>query len=428
MPRQTQRQPEMPEGQGPGFYQTRLSGRKTGRPSPREHHTIPAREQIEVAHGLRSFASVDPHQGQLFNIKTMPQTSEAGIASRHGVAPPMAVNAPGFMPGLKRKTERSASRAALTGIRKLGEEMGTDTPVKAAIERRVAAYHSGKDVPWYHRRTEVSPPIDPTAGGTRMLSHGGRYQLGEGEAPRLIGAAAQRQQVGYGEMARATAITSPRTHWAEGGAPGTTEHSMPNLASAESVISAVKARHGVEDLTPEQIGEEAYGAALGRNKAKAAEEFVRGEPGRPLPHYPTSLKAPNFEQALQAGHPSQAIRRQAASAYTVDVHDLSAIGLGEREGVRLLKGDTGYVAAAHTGRRAALKVGALPSESQSRVWEATRGEPESMGQHRLFVQRRSGKVVPNPSALPPEHELAGHLAEAKADTRSDFAKRLGLDF
>lgn len=364
-------------------------------------------------HGLMAQGAADPNQGQLFHIDTVPKVDSAAAA---GVAPALPMNAPGFLPGVtgKNRPTEIKNKVKALGILQQGRErvigVASDTPVADTMRER-NIYHQASDAPadWY--------------------SHMRGDQMTQGEAPRWIEGAAGRQGVSVNAMTRATAITSPQTRWTDGGAMGTTDWSRPNLDAAEAVIGSVT--KGDPSRSHEQIVGDARSAnslagrgALGSMAQKAAEVHMAtgGSTKDPLPiKQAGSLKVPNFEQSLHLSNPEQAVRRQAAGSYTVDRHDLTTAGLDDKT-IKDANG-LGYQAAAMTGQRAALKVGELPPNFQARTWEVARSEssqanPVSMGENRLFVTDRTGRMHPNPTARP----------DRASDQRSSFAKKAGLDF
>jgi hypothetical protein len=171
-----------------------------------------------------------------------------------------------------------------------------------------------------------------------------------------------------------------------------------------------------------EVGHAAEGRSLGEMKAKAAVDYVESDPSRAIPIGDlSSQKVPNFNQALLQHHPSQAVQRQAALSYTVDTHDVSSQG----SHVDLLKTPGGYAIAHMIGRRAALKNRELPTMGQSGVWMGQKSkEPEPIGDNSLFEETRSGKLRPNPRALPSYTPPVS----AQFDNRSPTAKRLGIEF
>lgn len=397
----------------PGYYQGRQAGLKSGRMSPRDALRPSRSDSIDAAHGIVSSGSIDPHQGQLFNTKQIPSVPHADIVRRAGGAPadPLA-NHKGFMPGLQTHKQKIA------GIKRIGEsrartgaDRGTGSPIRESMEDRAAVHAQGRDRDWYASRAAEG-------------------HLGPGAAGNLVADVAARQGVSHARATRAVAVTSPRTSWSKDNDPhGGRDFGMsrPNIESAENVISTVKGLG--PDPLHSRIVEAAGGAegrSLGGMKAKAGVEFAKGEPRRTIPVAdPAASKVPNFEQSLHLDNPSKVVQAQAARSYTVDVHDTRAMGGDEA----MLKTAGGYHAAAMLGRRAALKAGELAPRFQSRSWEVIRSQeaPESMGHGSMFKSTRSGALVPDPRSLPGVSARRS-LAEGGSDDRSDFAKKMGIEF
>jgi len=276
----------------------------------------------------------------------------------------------------------------------------------------------------YDRSREVDWYVAPNEGG------GGYTEMREGAAHTAIANAAARTDVSHARMTRATALTSPRTAWDEGGARGTTGHSMPNLEAAESVTRAVK-NNVPEGASLEDVRN--VGASAGRNAladmaAKAAEYHHKPTTTPIGIADPSSQKVPNFEQSLHLSHIDPVIRRQAAGSYTVDKWATQSMGGDEK----MLKTDTGYAVAHMVGTRSALKNRELPPVHQQRVWDAVRSQeqPESMRNTRLFVSTRSGKLNPNPAAMPPAREQAVNTMQTmKSKSRvQSRGESMGLEF
>ena len=446
-------------GEGPGFYQG-IVGRKTGRAAPRpggHGRTAPRHEMILAEHGLLDKGAADPNQGQLFGPSELPpKETPRESALRTGTPPPLASSRPGFMPGLYESKTKEGPATATTAqahkrmigaINRLpayemedGVALGAGNtrvetsdhrtgpgehgpnvvpPVAEALRQRMAtsALHP-QDAPWYASRTEATPQ--------EQIEGAGKYTIGPGSATDMITAASARHGINYEKMARAVAITSPRTRWT-GGTPGTDDFSAPNLESAENVVRNVQGAMASTKVTDRsvnyaEIGHASEGKSLGEMKAKAAVDYVESDPSRAIPIGDlSSQKVPNFNQALLQHHPSQAVQRQSALSYTVDTHDVSS----QNSSVDLLKTPGGYAIAHMIGRRAALKNRELPTMAQSRVWMGQKGkEPEPLGEHSLFETTRGGKIRPNPTALPDYTPPVSH----QFDNRSPTAKRLGIEF
>jgi len=418
---------------GEGFYQG-LVGRKTGRAAPRpQGHgrstAVPRHEAILAAHGLMDQGAADPRQGQLFAPHELPPLiSPATLAKKHNAPPPLPASRPGFMPELYEKegggtvSTKQAHKRMVAGIQRLGAYVDVDPDsglgaVGTAMSNRAAtaALHP-EPAPWYAKVTRRSTPAENPNQGV--------LDLDAGSATTMIESAAHGEGVSYGEMSRATAITSPRTRWTKG-TLGTDDYSTPNLTSARNVVHDVKQAKAVSEeldlpVDYHEIGRHATsGGALQEHMGKAGVEFATGDPSRAIPIGELqSTKVPNFNQSLLLAHPSQAIRRQSALSYTVDTHDVSSLGAHPD----MLKTMGGMAIARMTGRRSALRGGELPPAYQSRVWEGQKSkEPEPLGEHSLLETTRSGKIRPNPTQLP------GHISH-QFDDRSPIAKRLGLEF
>lgn len=401
------------EGMEPGFYQTRLKGRKTGRVSPRDAVRAPRYEAVLAKHGLMSSGKADPNQGQLFNPEAVlgPERSDAEIARERGAPPPLAGSAPGFMPGLERASDASTKKAKITGIKKLQtarERLGTargGPTLKETMEDRQANYDAGKPTDWY-----------------MPVGESGQSVVGESAAMKAMRVAAPSAHMTGRQFVRTVAITSPRTKWNEGGAPGTTDFTMPNIESSVNVGREV-AQARVEDRDIEEAAGSAAGPALDTMKAKAGRHLDRPVTDPIEIKDPASQKVPNFEQALLMGTEDKELTRTMAGSYTVDAWDARSAGAAESA----LGSDAGYAALKMTGRRTALKNWELPSNFQSRTWEVERNkEPvESMGENRLFVSGKGGVLKPNPTAVPDSDYTK---LSPQFDKRSPRAKDLGLEF
>jgi hypothetical protein len=394
----------------PGFYQTRLTGRKSGRVAPRDAIRAPRHEAVLAKHGLMESGKADPNQGQLFNPSDLgPAKSDAQLMAERGAPPPLAGSAPGFMPGIERSTEKATKKAKITGLQKLAtsrERAGTSRggpAVKETMEDRQAVYDAGKPADWY------------------MPVEDGQNVVGESAAMRAMRAATPESRVSERQFVRTVAITSPRTAWDEGGAPGTTDYRMPNIESAQNAARAASFAMDA-DASPKVIADSASsapGQALASSMKKAGEHLPRPTTDPIKIANPKSQKVPNFEQALLLGTEDKTLTRGMAGAYTVDTWDLRSAGLGED----VLNTDAGYAAAKMTARRAALKNWELPSNFQSRTWVAEREKDpvESMGENRLFVSMK-GRLTPNPAALPTDKTSPAQFK------RSKTAEEFGLDF
>lgn len=318
------------------------------------------------------------------------------------------------MPGIQRTTPERTRQAKANAINTLGAarvRTGASRggpPVKEAMEDRQALYDAGKPADWYQ-------PVS-----------NGRNVMGEGMAHQGIANAAARTGSTHAQMTRAVALSSPRTAWDEGGAPGTTDYARPNIESAEAVVRNVNALPPDSDRdTIRETGHGTHGASLGEAKAKAAEYHATVPSTQPIRvSDPSSQKVPNFEQSLHMGHVDPAIVRGAAGSYTVDKWDVAGIGGDEK----MLKSDMGYHVAHMTGTRAALKNGELPPNFQARTWNTARdqAQPASMGENRLFVSKRSGGLAPNPNAM--AKQPTQWAMDSRSQRRQSFADKHDLEF
>jgi hypothetical protein len=400
----------------PGFYQSHLKGRASGRVSPREAVRPARREQVLANHGLLEQGQADPNQGPLFSLAAagIPTIPAAAIARQRGVAPPLASSVGGFMPGIQRNTRAGTVKAKVNAVNKMADarvRTGTSrggAPIKETMEDRAALYDMGKPADWYQ-------PVS-----------NGRNVMGEGMARTAIDNAALRTRTTNTQMTRAAALTSPRTAWDEGGAPGTTDYVMPNVQSAENVVRAL--RSAPDGADPRTVGAGAEGSALNGMKAKAAEYHAGVPTSSPIRVVdPSSQKVPNFEQSLHMSHVDPEVVRGASGSYTVDGWDAKGIGGDEK----LLKSDTGYAVAHMTGQRAAMKAGELGPNFQARTWNSLRDseQPASMGTNRLFVSKRSGALAPNPNAMAPERVIEPPAHQSRAQRRGQStADKYDLEF
>lgn len=411
MARLTNRTGGKPLDMTPGYFQGRQQGLKSGRTSPRDAIRPSRSDTVNAAHGIVSTGSIDPNQGQLFNSRQIPAVPQAELVRRAGgAAPDPLASHKGFMPNLTPKQKVAGIKRLGAARVRTGASRGGPA-VKESMEDRAAVHAQGKDRDWYASR-----------------NHEGH--LGAGAAGDLVGDVAARQGVSHARATRAVAVTSPRTSWDElnaGPAGHSGGMSRPNINSAESVMSAVN-QLGADPLHTRivEAAGSVRGKALGSMMVKAGVEYAKGEPNQPIPvSSAASAKVPNFEQSLHLDNASKAVQEQASRSYTVDVHDTRSFGGDEA----MLKTAGGYHIAAMTGRRAALKAGELAPRAQSSSWEVIRGReaPESMGSHGLFRQTRAGNILPHPNALP-NVSVRKSLAEGGSDDRSDFAKKMGIEF
>lgn len=400
------------DGMTPGFYQSRLRGRKTGRVSPRDAQRAPRWEAVLAKHGLMESGKADPNQGQLFDVDKVvgPAKSEEQLMRERGAPPPLAGSAPGFMPGLEGASDKNIKKSKITGLKKLAtarERAGTSRggpAIRETLEDRQAAYEAGKPADWY------------------MPVSGGQNVVGESAAMKAMRAATPESRVSPSQFVRTVAITSPRTAWDEGGAPGTTDYRMPNIESAKSAARAASDVAATPDASPSAVvkaASQAPGQALAQSMRKAGEHLLKPTTSPIEIADPKSQKVPNFEQALLMGTEDKTLTKGMAGSYTVDTWDARSAGLDES----VLGSAAGYAAAKMTGRRAALKNWELPSNFQSRTWVVEREkEPvASMGENRLF-RSVGGRITPNPSALPDAKVSPQQFKKSKT------AEEFGLEF
>ena len=365
----------------------RLSGRKTGRPSPQDHVREPAHEDTLRRHDLLpshpkqvgSNAGFNKNQGQLFDPEvvqprdTTPDTTVARragaptgeISVKGGKAKSGLVGQPGFMPTLDKKQKGRALNSLVDARQHTGADRGTGAPTAEIMADRAALSDKSSRQTWYQG-------VD--ASGQHSIKS-------EGDATRVVHASAARQGTTSSHMARAVAFTSPQMEWKSMGDARSTAGAghHPNLESAEGVISAGNAaRKANPDVSSSEI------ADVSRNNAGFALENMAVKAG--VKHHETrdkgvgpfpiqgekSLKAVNFDASLNLSHLEPAVQRVAAKSYTVDRHDADIAGvdsdkhLSDRRGV--------HEAVAMTGRRTALKQRELPPNTQASQWEAKRAE------------------------------------------------------
>jgi len=415
-----------------------------------------------AAHGLIDQGAADPNQGQLFAPHELPQAETAkALALKAGVAPPLLGSRPGFMPEVYERTQGGPhiSTPEAHKIMKAGinRTTGFDLPgpsagdaVKAQIaaathlapgkwsedaiadidrprngpiaqmmhERRLTASLAPREgTNWYAtvRQRSTTPADNPNQG---------RLEIDEGTATKMIASAARGTGTNYPQMARATAITSPRTAWTMG-TPGTDDYEQPNVDSARNVVhDTLEAKAVSEQLDIpvdyHEIGMTAKGETPGQHKAKAAVDLATKEPTDPI-HIAEiqSQKVPNFNQSLNLANPSQAVRRQAALSYTPDSHDARSTGKDED----ILKTPGGIGVVKMTGRRSSLAESELAPMYQSKVWMGRKSlDPEPLGRTSMLEKTRGGKIRPRPEQVP------GHIAPDQFAGRSPTAERLGLEF
>lgn len=416
----------------PGFYQGRARGIQTGRVSPRDM-IRPAAADVALARaGLKTFAEIDPNQGQLFDTRALGDHTPKGIADD-----PLTSHR-GFMPGVVRRATSGpskgevdpvASRAAKAdAIVKLGESMArtgnaTATPFKDTMGRRQTLVRQSQE-----RQRRTGHANTWYAG----MDESGQITTGSGHAGQLAEEMAGRRGITHQESVRAIAVTSPRTHWSDPAHNGSGGLVFPNVESAENVARAVKSpwldkvHSGDRDAVVAAAGE-VHGESLNQNKAKAARLLedkdlgpvpISGNPGTAKQ---ASWKVPNFDASLLLDDPSVSVRRRASESYTSDVHDTVAGGGDEQ----LLKSDQGYAVMAMAGRRASTKEGLVGPIGQQFVWQEHIDQtvPRPMGDDGLFTEDYKGRIVANKKAM-----VTPPVKDEHPDDRSDFAKKHGLEF
>jgi hypothetical protein len=377
---------------GPGYYQTRGVGNKTGRISPRQQTRASARDLTFAKQGLIDQGAADPHQGQLFNADTEvgPRRTDRQIVSDKGLSMPVEISAGkeslefggarGFLPNLNNKQKMAALNSVQEGRVQSGTYRGGGATAEM-MEDRHAAFGRAKPAPWY-------------SGVNERGENDVRIQ---GEAAKAIGSRAVRSGVSSQSMTRAAALTSPQAAW-DIGTPGSPDYRMPNLSHAEQVVQATKiAKPYVSRDEAKEIGSQisTTDGGLPTMGAKAAGVYYdEGDKVSKSIHVSDhkSQKAPNFEASLRMSSPEVAERRIGASSFTVDRHDAKAAGIGDSKVLEQRKGV--YDVAAMTGTRGAFKNRVLPPDYQAQSWVGQRGPNQHEGEHQGMLRTGTpgGKV------------------------------------
>ncbi len=378
---------------GPGYYQTRGVGNKTGRISPRPQTRASARDLTFAKQGLIDQGVADPNQGQLFNANTEvgPRRSDAQIVSDKGLSMPTEISerkerlqfggARGYMPNLSSKQKVTALQSVQEGRVTSGTYRGGGATAEM-MEDRHAAFTKAKPTSWY----------------SGLTSSGENDVRMQGDASRAIAQRADRSGVSTQSMTRAAALTSPQAAW-DIGTHGSPDYRMPNLNHAEQVVQATKvAKPYVSRNEAKEIGSQisTTDGGLPTMGAKAAGVYYdEGDKVSKSIHVGDhkSQKAPNFEASLRMSSPEVAERRIGATSYTVDRHDAKAAGIGD--GKKVLENRKGaYDVAAMSGARGAFKNRVLPPDYQAQTWVGQRGHNQHEGEHQGMLRTGTpgGKV------------------------------------
>ena len=423
---------------GPGYYQTRGTGNKSGRTSPKQQLRGSARDLTLAHHGLIDAGAADPNQGQLFNadkvvgprrtdeqvIKDTGSNMPTGIDVKAGTKTnPDRINtlqyggARGYMPNLDNKQKVTALKSVQEGRIESGTYRGGGTTAEVMEDRTVARNKTGNQA-WY--------------GG---VDKNGQHDMSdEGLASSAINQRAARSGVTGAAMTRAAALTSPRAAW-DVNKPGSPDHTMPNLDHAEGVVQATEmAKPHVTRDEAMKIGSEIPSAGLPTMGAKAA--GMHYDNGNDVSSNiqvsgAKSLKAPNFEASLRLSgggdhHGSRAIQRMAAQSFTVDTHDSRAGGIG---GSKVLEQRTGvYDVMAMTGSRTAHKNRELGPHEQAREWVGQRGPNQAESPHQGMIMPGPTATKLNPDAVntPPVQQSPVTSRQQRRAGRNPLAE--GLDF
>ena len=396
---------------GPGYYQTRATGLKSGRVSPQQRTRASARDLTLASHGLIDQGHADPNQGQLFNAdKTLgPRRTDQEIIKDEGInmathmlveqsmpkkdgvpsyGPPNTSSqefgaVPGYMPNLNPKQKVKALESAHEARIDSGTSRGGGATAEMMEDRTTARNKVGNQ-PWY----------------SGVDSSGGHSSSIPGEAHVQAAKRADVAGVSTGSMLRAAALTSPQAAW-DKGVSGGHEHRYPNLNHAAGVISSVEeAGSFVDHSEALDIGAavDVSDGGLGSMGAKAAgAHFTHGNDATDPTRIKSnkSQKASNFRASLHLSDPHPAAKRMAAQSFTVDRHDVRAAGIDSGA----IETKTGvYDVAAMTGARVAHKNRQLPPNEQAREWVGQRGTNQHESDHNglLLSGTKGGEVVTNP--------------------------------
>jgi len=455
---------------GPGYYQTRGTGNKSGRTSPKQQLRGSARDLTLAHHGLIDAGAADPNQGQLFNAdKTVGprRTDEQVIKDTGGNMPtgidvkagttkdPDRINtvqyggARGYMPNLDSGQKVKALNSVQEGRIESGTYRGGGATAEIMEDRETVRNKTGNQA-WY--------------GG--VDKHGQHDMNVEGLASEAINQRAARSGVSGAAMTRAAAITSPRSAW-DINKPGSPDHQMPNLDHAEGVIqgaapqasrswvqkpkemtnkdgtkwtgtkiegTTIPATPPLDRADAVQIGKEVHSAGLPTMGAKAA--GIHYDNGNDVSSNiqvssAKSLKAPNFEVSLRLSgggdkQGSRAIQRMAAQSWTGDTHDARAAGIG---GSKVLEQRVGvYDVLAMTGTRTAHRNRELGPHEQAREWVGQRGPNQAESPHQGMIMPGPTATKLNPDAVntPPVQQSPVTSRQQRRAGRNPLAE--GLDF
>lgn len=396
---------------GPGYYQTRGQGIKSGRTSPQPRLRASSRDLTLAKHGLIDQGHADPNQGQLFDANETlgPRRTdkqiikedginmathmvvEQSMPKKNGVAaegPPKTNSqqfgaTPGYMPNLDTKQKVKALESAQGARIESGTYRGGGATAEM-MEDRTSARSGVGSQPWYSG-------VDSS--GDHSTDIPGEAHIQSEKRASVAG-------VSTGSMIRAAALTSPQAAW-DKGVPGGAEHRFPNLDHAAAVVSATEtARPYVDQAEAMSIGGavDVSDGGLGTMGAKAAgAQFHHGNDATDPTRIKSnkSQKAPNFRASLHLSDPQPAAKRMAAQSFTVDRHDVRAAGIDSGA----IENKTGvYDVAAMTGARVAHKNRTLAPNEQAREWVGQRGPNQHESDHNGMIQHGTtgGKVVTNP--------------------------------
>ena len=424
---------------GPGYYQTRGQGIKSGRTSPQQRTRASSRDLTLAKHGLIDQGHADPNQGQLFDANEMlgPRRTDKQIIKEDGInmathmdvvqsmarrvkgpdgkmrtehaeGPPKVTpqdfgNAPGFLPNLNTKQKVNALQHTRDACIEAGTYRGGGATAEM-MEDRTTIRNKVDNQPWYQG-------IDASGEHSSSIP---------GKASEQIDKRAAATGTSSGAMARAAALTSPQAVWDAGVGQ---EQRFPNLNHAASVVEATEtARPYVDINEAKQIGSEmpVNDGGLPDAGAKAAGAHYQhgndaSDPTRIMNR--KSQKAANFRASLHQSDPQPAAQRMAATSWTADRHDVRVAGIdsGGDEGAINTKVGV-YEVAAMTGGRVAHKNRNLSSNEQAREWVGQRGTTQHEKGHEGMIQHgtEGGKVVTNPAA---------HAADSPVGNTSRTAKR-----
>lgn len=401
-----------------------LTGRASGRPAPRAHSRIPAREATLVEHGLLSPGDANPAHGQLFDPSPYDaHASVADSARAHNTSPPLASSEGGFLPRIGDAGNRSAHSRKIAALRSYSETRAAN-PIEGAnpnigavaqtMDHLSSQLAGARPTDWYSRRDEYG-------------------HVTEGRSTEMVRDAAHATGTGMSEMTRAAAQMSPRMPWSEG---NPLHRTFPNLEVTRSVAEATKGLGHLDDEKLRQIAVDAPGQGLPLSKERAGMSIARPETAaEPLPAGENYQKVPNFNESLSFSREDlpQDVRRAYAGSYTQDVHDLTAHGMPE--GLHNKRGQ--YDVSAMAASRVAFKNRMLPPNMQADIWETVR-PPEPLtvthgwGQAGGPVEQQSlfreDGFSGSGGKLSPQFDFTASSRGTVRDDRSEYAKSMGLDF